>query len=128
MKKHFTNYILRMCFAMFALCLGFTAQAQTGDPEIGIRQPVVLDTHLSDDFSITLNNTLPVSETYTVDVTHYSYNMPDQPTADVFIDQYDKQYVDVEVDQAKLTATISLEFTVETENWTVEEWNEYLKN
>ena len=117
MKKRFSKYVFRICIVLLGLSFSNDAQAQSN----------LTDTQLNDDWSIQLDSTIPLSDEYRVDVSHYASNMSDQQSADAFMDNFERDNVDIDVDYEKLVATIKLTFTSDNEDWTLEDWNEYLK-
>jgi hypothetical protein len=110
----FFNHVRSLCVCCFLL-LGFSNQIQAQTAR------------LTDDLSIFLVSSHPLSTSYDADISHYSANMSDQQTAEEFIAQFKRPYIRTEVDFGNLKAKIVLEINSITSTWTVQKWNEYLK-
>lgn len=78
---------------------------------------------LNDDFSITLDESQPISANYVADISHFKSNMLNQVEADKFISNFSKPYINISVDLLKNKAYILLEFNDKTKDWTVNDWN-----
>jgi hypothetical protein len=104
-------------------------QAQNTNPDLTTQSDEVRpEALINDDMSIVLDVLRPVVDSYTVDVNHFANNMSDQQSADVFMDQFEKTNVELLIDYNTMLATIKLTFDSSNINWTVLEWNEYLKS
>lgn len=115
MKSKFKFFLSLLAFAMLVSHFSF-AQSQLPTAQ------------LSDDMSIILDTDNAVSVIYEADVSQYAYNMQDQQKANSFIEQFERPYVNCEVNLQSHKMTITLEMNTETNNWTVSQWNEYLKS
>lgn len=126
MNNSFLKNLFRAGLALLLLCaLSISVQAQT----ISTQGTATPNAFLNDDLSITLKTyQQDVPETFTASVSMYAYNMPDQATADTFMDQFEREFATIEVDQPSLTMTLTLEMNAETSDWTVHDWNEHLKS
>lgn len=118
-----------MSVIVFGLFMSIDMHAQTTNPELTLQTDEVRpEAQLNDDYSIVLDVRRPVMPSYAIDVSHFSSSISDQQSADDFAEQFEKENVEVLISYPTLSATVNLNFDATNENWTVEEWNEYLKN
>jgi hypothetical protein len=111
---------LSISFVMlFTLC-GFVEV-----PSLDFASPLLSENiaQLNDDYSITLDESKPISANYVADISHFRSNMPNQVEAEKFISNFSKPYIKISVDLSKNKAYILLEFNEKTEVWTAKDWN-----
>ena len=116
MKSQIKIFLLTLVLGLFISNSAF-GQAQSS-----------FDIQLNNDYTMTLNYGLSESGTYVGDVSQFASNMPDQQTADQFMEQFERDYVSIEVDLQSQKAMVTLELNATTSTWSKEQWNEHLKS
>lgn len=104
---------------LFSVSTAVEAQMLSTTPE-----PIV---ELTDDYKLSLDTDYDVLTTYYVHVPDQAPNMPDQATAEAYMDQYERPYATITVvDLDNHRIMVSLEMNATTSDWTVDQWNQHL--
>ncbi|MFT4663843.1 MAG: hypothetical protein ACI9XB_000784 [Gammaproteobacteria bacterium] len=126
MTKSFFQNLFRTGFLLlFFFALSFSTEAQTLSTTAP--PPATAKLKFHDDYSIVIETEVPVVSSYNGSVTAYASNMHDPASAEIYMDQFERQYASINVDFPNLTITLTLDMNSVTNSWTVEQWNEHLK-
>ena len=110
---------MKKALILFFLIASFSVMAQSDMPGRA---------RAYDDMSIVLNSKQTLQPVYMADVSHYGDLLAVQSKALQLQADFSKPYAVCVVDKDSKTMTITLGSNTVTQNWTIADWNNYLKN
>ncbi len=125
-----TNLKIFISFLVFSLIAfgSLSAQTTTSNGQGDQSANAYFDIQFNGDFTLTLTKGLTESGTYVGNVSQFESDMPDQQTADLFMDQFEREHVNITVNLQSLKAMVALELNETTSSWSMQQWNDHLKS